>query len=112
MSIYWICIIQLPQFLSKCIRVFFFFAEIYIEDRNTYQNSVHIYAALSYGLDDRGCRFRFRVGAGNFSLRHCVHFGSEAYPASYPMGTGALSLGVKRPGHEANNSPPASAEVK
>jgi hypothetical protein len=26
--------------------------------------------------------------------------------------TGALSLGVKRPGHEADHSPPSSAEVK
>jgi hypothetical protein len=26
--------------------------------------------------------------------------------------TGALSLGVKRPGREADNSPPSSAEVK
>jgi len=25
---------------------------------------------------------------------------------------GALSLGLKRPGHEADNSPPSSAEVK
>jgi hypothetical protein len=28
------------------------------------------------------------------------------------MGTGALSLGVKRPGREADYSPSASAEVK
>jgi len=26
--------------------------------------------------------------------------------------TGALSLGVKRPGHEADHSPPSSTEVK
>jgi len=28
------------------------------------------------------------------------------------MVPGALSLGVKRPGHEADHSPPSSAEVK
>jgi hypothetical protein len=28
------------------------------------------------------------------------------------MGTGALSLGVKRPGREADHSPPSNAEVK
>jgi hypothetical protein len=32
--------------------------------------------------------------------------------ASYPMGTGALSLEVKRPGRAADHSPPSSAEVE
>jgi hypothetical protein len=36
---------------------------------------------------------------------------SWAHLAS-PMGTGAFSPGVKRPGREANHSPPSSAEVK
>jgi len=27
------------------------------------------------------------AGAGNFSLHHRVQTGSEAHPASYPMGT-------------------------
>jgi len=27
------------------------------------------------------------VGAGNFSLCHCVRNGSWAHPASYPVGT-------------------------
>jgi hypothetical protein len=43
--------------------------------------------ATSYGLDDRGSRVRFPAGAGNFSLHHRVQNGSEAHPASYPMGT-------------------------
>jgi hypothetical protein len=38
--------------------------------------------------------------------------GSGVHPTSYPMGTGALSPGVKRLGREADQSPPASAEVK
>jgi hypothetical protein len=33
-------------------------------------------------------------------------------PASYPMGTGGSFPGVKRPGREADHSPPSSAEVK
>jgi hypothetical protein len=33
-------------------------------------------------------------------------------PASSPMGTGAFFPGVKQPGHEADHSPPSSAEVK
>jgi hypothetical protein len=44
--------------------------------------------ALGYGLDDRGSRFRFLAGAGNFSLHHRVQNGSGAHPASYPMDTG------------------------
>jgi hypothetical protein len=68
--------------------------------------------ALGYGLDNRGSRFRFPAGAGNFSLHHRVQNCAGAHPASYPMSTGALFLGVKWPGREADHSPPSSAEVK
>jgi hypothetical protein len=44
--------------------------------------------ALGYGLDDWGSGVRFPAGAGNFSLHRRVQNGSEAHPASYPMGTG------------------------
>jgi hypothetical protein len=43
--------------------------------------------ALGYGLTDRGSRFRFPVGAGNFSYHHRVQNGSGAHPAFYLMGT-------------------------
>jgi hypothetical protein len=43
------------------------------------------------------------AGAGNFSLHQ---------PAPYPMGNRGFSLGTKRPGREADHSPPSSAEVK
>jgi hypothetical protein len=33
-------------------------------------------------------------------------------PRSYPLGTGAISPEVKRPGREAHHSPPTIAEVK
>jgi len=49
---------------------------------------------------------------GCFSLRHRVQIDSGALPVSYPVGTGALSPAVKRPGHEADHSPTSSAEVK
>jgi hypothetical protein len=68
--------------------------------------------ALSCGLDDRGSRVRFPARAGNFSLHRRVQIGSGTRPASYPMGMGALSLGIKRPGSEADHSPPSSAEIK
>jgi len=35
-----------------------------------------------------------------------------AHPASYPVVPGAISLGVKRLGREADHPPPSSAEVK
>jgi hypothetical protein len=66
--------------------------------------------ALGYRLDDRGSRVRLPAGAGNFSLHHRVQNGSGAHPA--PWVPGALSLGVKRPGREADHSPPSSAKVK
>jgi hypothetical protein len=54
--------------------------------------------ALSYGLDGRGSRVRFPVGAGNFSLHHHVQNGSGAHPAPYPMGTGTSFPGGKAAG--------------
>jgi hypothetical protein len=50
--------------------------------------------------------------AGNFSLNHRVQNTSGAHSASIQWVPGALSLGVKRPGSEADYSPPSSAEVK
>jgi hypothetical protein len=67
---------------------------------------------LRYGLDDWGSRVRFPAGAGNVSLHHRFQNGSGAHPASYPMGTRDSLLGVKRPEHKADYSPPSSAEVK
>jgi hypothetical protein len=68
--------------------------------------------ATGYGLDDRGSRFRFPAGAGNFSLHHRVQNGSGAHPASYSVGTRGSFPGVKRPGREADYSHPSSAEAK
>jgi hypothetical protein len=52
--------------------------------------------ALGYGMDDLG--FESRGGLGSFFLHHRVHTGSGAHPASYPIGTRAISLRVKRRG--------------
>jgi hypothetical protein len=75
-----------------------------------YDSSVGI--ALGYGLDDQGSRVWFLAGAGDFSLHCCVQNGSGAYPAPMEWVPGDTSLGVKRPGREADHSPPSSAEVK
>jgi hypothetical protein len=42
-----------------------------------------------------------------YSINTC-----KVHPASYPVGTGHTFRGVKRPGHEADSSPPTSAKVK
>jgi hypothetical protein len=66
-----------------------------------------------YGLDDRAIGVRFPAGAKDFSSSLCVQTCSGAHPASCPMGTGVLFPGVKaRPGHDADHSPPSSAEVE
>jgi hypothetical protein len=43
---------------------------------------------------------------------HVLQIGSGAHPASYIMGNRGSLPGVERPGHEADHSPPTSAEVK
>jgi hypothetical protein len=62
---------------------------------------------LCYGLDYRG--FKSRQGLGIYL------FTTVSIPALGLLSNrvqGALSLGVKRPGHEADHLPPSSDEVK
>jgi hypothetical protein len=66
--------------------------------------------ATGYGMEDRG-RSSSPVMVKD-SLLHVVQTGSGAQPASYPKSTGGYFPGVKRPGHEADNTSPTSAEVK
>jgi hypothetical protein len=72
-----------------------------------------IFQWYSAGL--RALWFWVRVpgGAGNFSLHHRVQTGYGDHRGwVVQRGPGALSLGVKRPGREADHSPQSSAEVK
>jgi hypothetical protein len=56
---------------------------------------------------------RFPTGARDFSLVHSVQTGSATPSALYIMGTGgSLSVSVKRPGREADQSLPSSTEIK
>jgi hypothetical protein len=63
--------------------------------------------ALGYRLDDRCTRVRFPAGAWNFSLHP---LGPTQPPIQWVPG--ALTLGVKRPGHEVDHLPPSSTEDK
>jgi hypothetical protein len=64
------------------------------------------------GLDGGGIGVRFEAGARDFSVLHKVQDGSQAHPASYIEGAGAISLGAKRLGREADRSHLPCAEVK
>jgi hypothetical protein len=65
-----------------------------------------------YGLGDRAIEVQSPTGT-DFSSSPCVQTGSEAYPASYPMGTWDSFPGGKgRPGHDSDHKPPSSAKVK
>jgi hypothetical protein len=48
----------------------------------------------------------------NFLFSKSSQTGSGVHPISHPMGTGGFFPGVKRPGPEADHSPPVRAEVK
>jgi hypothetical protein len=53
---------------------------------------------------------RFPAGAIGLSLLKSVQTGSGTHSASYPMGTGAVSPGLRWSEHEADHS--SSAEVE
>jgi hypothetical protein len=55
-------------------------------------------SSLLYRLDDRGSKFRFPAGAGDFSLHHRIQNGSGAHLASYPMDIEGSFLGGKEAG--------------
>jgi hypothetical protein len=67
--------------------------------------------ATGYWLDDRGVEVRVLAGSRIFSSLRRPHrlWGP---PTSYPMSTEGSSPGVKRPGREADHSPPTNAEIK
>jgi hypothetical protein len=68
--------------------------------------------ALAYGLDDLGSIVRFPAGAENFSLHHRVRNGFGPIQPPIQWVPGVLSLGVKRPGREADHPSSSSGEVK
>jgi hypothetical protein len=55
------------------------------------QNSFFSRHSAGYGLDDRGSRVRFPVGAGNFSLHYRVQNGSGDHLSNGYRGKAARS---------------------
>jgi hypothetical protein len=68
--------------------------------------------ALGYGLDDWVLEFDFRRGLGIFLFTTASRMALVPPKPPIQWVPGALSLGVKRPGREADHSPLSSAEVK
>jgi hypothetical protein len=66
--------------------------------------------ATGYRLDDRGVGVRVPVGSRIFSTSSRLAMRFTQPPIQWVPGV--ISPGVKRPGREADYSPPASAEVK
>jgi hypothetical protein len=66
--------------------------------------------ATDYGLDNWGVGVLVQVGPRIVSKSYRPALGSTQPPIQWVPG--ALSPGVKRPGREADHSPPASAEAK
>jgi hypothetical protein len=82
--------------------------EMYVKNIISRKNKVGI--ATGYGLGDRGVGVRVPVGSRIFSSPRLPDrlWGPPNLLSNEYQG---LSLGVKRPGREADHSPPASAEV-
>jgi hypothetical protein len=66
--------------------------------------------AIGYGLDDRGVGFRVPIESRIFFTSSRPALGFTQFPVQWVPG--AISPEVKRPGCEADDSPPVSAEVK
>jgi hypothetical protein len=73
-------------------------------------NSRHLLGiATGYGLDGRGVGVRVSVGTRIFTSPRRLDW---LWGSPTLLSNGGFSLGVKRPGREADRSPPTSAEVK
>jgi hypothetical protein len=66
--------------------------------------------ASSVGLDGPG--FKSQLGQEICPFSKTVQIGSGTHPASYSMGSGVLTPGVRRSGHEVDQAPNSSAEGK
>jgi hypothetical protein len=87
-------------------------ANISADIRNIDEPGSSVSIVSGYKLNDRVNEVRSPAEVEDFSSYLCVHTGSGAHPACYPMGTEGPSPGGKaRPRRDADNSTPSSAEV-
>jgi hypothetical protein len=77
-----------------------------------WRTGVAVSIASGYGLDNQAIEARSLAVARDFSSSLCVQTGSGAHPASCPVGTGGpFPGGNAQPGHDADHSPPSSADI-
>jgi hypothetical protein len=67
---------------------------------------------FNFQTTDLTIRHSNPCGVRDFSLSSNVQTGPGAYLTPYSVGTGDLSMAVRRSGREADHSPPSSAEIK
>jgi hypothetical protein len=79
-------------------------------DKN--QNSIQVYMYRGQDSDWLWARVGVPSPERVKNFLHTIQIISGVHPTSYPMGTGGVFPGVKRPWHEADHSPPARAKVK
>lgn len=63
-------------------------------------------------LDNQGIVVKWPAGVRDLSLLQTVQTSSAAHLLSTQSVPGALSLGIKWPGHDTDHPPPPSAKVK
>jgi hypothetical protein len=89
-----------------------------VHENTETQDSAAVFTSISnsvtivshYGLDGR---VSIPDRERGFSSNLCVQTGSGVHPTSYTVGTGgSFPRDKARPGHDADHSPPSSAEVK
>jgi hypothetical protein len=96
---------RLPQYLQQRISYTFVFVTLFFVMS---RDSCDI--ALGYGLEDRG--FESRQPLGIFLLTTVSRPALAPTQPPIQWVPGALSLGIKWSGREADHSPPSNAEVK
>jgi hypothetical protein len=69
-------------------------------------------SSVGIALDNRGSGIRFPAGLGIFLLTTASRTALGPTQPPIQWTPGALYMGVKLPGREADHSPPSSAEVK
>jgi hypothetical protein len=93
--------------VSRLMKVFFFYSS-----EVTHLYTYNIRTVLHYATGwDAGVHFPAGVMI-EFSLCHRIQTTSGVHSSSYSVGTRCFCPGVKRPGREADHSPPSSGDVE
>jgi hypothetical protein len=88
---------------TECLVLIFPHSQFLPSDPGTDSNYTMGWTTAKLGFDSQRWQKTYFLNT--------VQTGSEAHPASYPMGTGGCFPGVKRPKREADHSPSPSAQV-